>query len=58
MQALMSIEGFRSLNSDIKTIINKSEAVQKIRKEKNDEELSKGEKKELSAEEKEYKDLL
>ncbi|MFA7025540.1 MAG: hypothetical protein WC176_06725 [Candidatus Cloacimonadaceae bacterium] len=54
----MSIEGFRSLNSDIKTIINKSEAVQKIRKEKNDEELSKGEKKELSAEEKEYKDLL
>ena len=29
MKALMSIEGFRSLNQDIETIINKSEAVKK-----------------------------
>ena len=29
MEALMSIEGFRSLNQDIETIINKSEAVKK-----------------------------
>lgn len=51
----MSIEGFRSLNQDIETIINKSEAVKKARKEANDEKLSEKEKKELSEEEKEYK---
>jgi hypothetical protein len=55
MKALMSIEGFRSLNQDIETIINKSEAVQKVRKEKNDEELTQKERKELSDAEKEYK---
>ena len=55
MDALMSIEGFRNLNQDIETIINKSEAVKKARKEANDEELSAKEKKELTEEEKEYK---
>lgn len=55
MKALMSIEGFRSLNQDIETIINKSEAVKKLRKEKNEEELTKKEKKELTEAEKEYK---
>jgi hypothetical protein len=55
MKALMNIEGFRSLNQDIETIINKSEAVQKVRKQKNDEKLTPKEKKELTAEEKEYK---
>ena len=55
MNALMSIEGFRSLNEDLETIINKSEAVKKARKEANDEEMSAKEKKELSEEEKEYK---
>lgn len=55
MKALMSIEGFRNLNQEIETIINKSEAVKKARKEKNDEELTPKEKKELTAEEKEYK---
>ena len=54
MQALMSIEGFRSLNSDIETIINKSEAVKKARKE-GGENLTPKEKKELTNEEKEYK---
>ena len=57
MKALMNIEGFRNLNQDIETIINKSEAVKKARKEANDQELSKKEKKELSDEEKEYKSL-
>jgi hypothetical protein len=57
MEALMSIEGFRNLNQDIATIINKSEAVKKARKAANDEELSAKEKKELSEEEKEYKSL-
>ena len=33
MEALMKIEGFRSLNKDIQTIINKSEAVKKAKKE-------------------------
>ncbi len=57
MEALMSIEGFRNLNQDIETIINKSEAVKKARKEANDEELSAKEKKELTEQEKEYRSL-
>ncbi|MEK7812967.1 MAG: GIY-YIG nuclease family protein [Candidatus Desantisbacteria bacterium] len=57
LDALMSIEGFRNLNQDIKTIINKSEAVKKARKEANDKELSAKDKKELTKEEKEYKSL-
>lgn len=56
MDALMRIEGFRSLNQEIETIINKSEAVKKVKKEKGDE-LTKDEKKELTEEEKEYKSL-
>lgn len=55
MEALMNIEGFRSLNQDIETIINKSEAVQKARREANDKELSEKQKKALTEEEKEYK---
>lgn len=55
MKALMSIEGFRNLNQDIETIINKSEAVKKARREANDKKLSKKEKKELTETEKEYK---
>ncbi|HEV2176449.1 MAG TPA: GIY-YIG nuclease family protein [Terriglobia bacterium] len=57
LNALMSIEAFRTLNQDIETIINKSEAVKKARKEANDEELSAEEKRELTEEEKEYKSL-
>lgn len=57
MEALMSIEGFRNLNQDIETIINKSGAVKKAKKEANDRKLSTKEKKELSDEEKEYKSL-
>lgn len=55
MEALKSIEGFRNLNQDIETIINKSEAVKKARKEANDETLSPKEKKELTDAEREYK---
>ncbi len=57
MDALMSIEAFRNLNQEIETIINKSEAVQKARREANDEELSEKERKELTEQEKEYKSL-
>lgn len=53
MAALMRIEGFRSLNADIETIINKSNAVKKAKKE--GEKLTKQEKKELTEAEKEYK---
>ena len=56
LDALMRIEGFRSLNSDIETIINKSEHVKKAKKEES-EKLSPKEKKELSEEEKEYKSM-
>jgi len=55
MEALMSIEGFRSLNQDIETIINKSEAVKKARREANDGELSAKQKRELTEAEKEFK---
>ena len=54
MKALMNIEGFRNLNSDIETIINKSEHVKNTKKEKG-ESLTPKEKKELTEEEKEYK---
>ena len=57
MDALMSIEGFRNLNQEIETIINKSDAVKKARKEANDKELSAKAKKELTEQEKEYKNL-
>ena len=56
LDALMSIEGFRSLNQDIETIINRSEHVKKVKKE-GEEKLSKKEKKELTEEEKEYKSM-
>lgn len=56
MKALMSIEGFRNLNQDIETIINKSDSVKKTKKE-GTERLSDKKKKELSEEEKEYKNL-
>ena len=53
MDALMRIEGFRALNKDIETIINKSEHVKKAKRES--EELTKKEKAALTAEEKEFK---
>ncbi len=53
LAALMSIEGFRSLNKDIETIINRSEAVKKAKKE--GEAPSKKKKEELTAAEKELK---
>ena len=55
MKALMNIEGFRSLNSDIETIINKSEHVKQVKKTKDPSQMSPKEKKQLTDEEKEYK---
>ena len=55
MRALMNIEGFRSLNQEIETIINKSEKIKKLKEAANDNDLTKKEKKQLTDEEKEYK---
>ena len=55
MDAIMNIEGFRALGSDIfETVVNKSEKVSATKKEKGGD-LTKKEKKELTEEEKEYK---
>lgn len=55
MDAIMKIEGFRALGSDVfETVINKSEKVKDTKKGKG-EDITPSEKKELSAEEKEYK---
>lgn len=51
LDALMSVEGFKNLNKDIETIINRSDKIKKAKTQ--DTELSKKEKKELSDEEKE-----
>jgi hypothetical protein len=55
LEALKNIEGFRSLNQEIETIINRSEAIKKAKKE--DKEKDKKEKKELTEQEKEVKSL-
>jgi len=55
MDAVMNIEGFRALGSSIfETVVNKSEAVKKAKKE-NGDTTTPAEKKELTAEEKDYK---
>lgn len=53
MDALSNIEGFRNLNNDIQTIINKSNSVKD--KKKRSEKLTPSEKRELTEEEKEYR---
>lgn len=55
LKALESIEGFRNLNQDIETIINKSEHVKKAKKELDEDQITPKKRKELSDEEKEYK---
>lgn len=56
MNALMNIEGFRNLNEDLETIINKSEHVKETKQELGDN-ISSTEKKELNKEEKEFRSL-
>jgi hypothetical protein len=56
LAAVERIEGWRALGDNvIETIINKSEKVKELKKQAKDKELTAGEKKELSDEEKEYK---
>ncbi|MGN1154288.1 MAG: DEAD/DEAH box helicase family protein, partial [Candidatus Gastranaerophilaceae bacterium] len=54
MNALERIEGFRNLNKELSTLVNKSEALKKAKQEKK-ESLTKEEKKELTEQEKEIK---
>ena len=55
LEAIMKIEGFRALGSDVfETVVNKSEKVKETKRAKGDD-IEPKEKKELSAEEKEYK---
>ena len=57
LDALMKIEGFRNLNQDIETVINKSNAVKDLKKKSTETELTAKEKKELTQEEKEFKSI-
>lgn len=55
LEAIMRIEGFRALGSDVfETVINKSEKVKETKKDKGDD-ITRDEKKALTEEEKEYK---
>lgn len=56
LEAVNKIVGFRSLNNEIETIINKSESIKKTKTEK-EEKMTLDEKKELSEEEKEIKSM-
>ena len=56
LEALMRIEGFRSLNTEIQTIINRSEKVKQFKKEHGDN-VTAAEKRELTEEEKKAKSL-
>ena len=56
LAAVNKIVGFRSLNNEIETIINKSESIKKVKTE-NDGKLTQAEAKELSEEEKEIKSM-
>ena len=55
LAALEKIEAFRSLNQDIETIINKSDAINKTKTKANDKDLTDTEKKTLKEDEKELK---
>jgi hypothetical protein len=58
MRALMSIEGFRNLNADLETIINRSEQIKDTKKKVGQgTEITTGERKELTEAEKERKSL-
>jgi hypothetical protein len=55
LTALENIEDFRNLNSDIATIITKSDTIKKLKKEASERPLSENETKKITEEEKEYK---
>ncbi len=57
LDSLMAIEGFRNVNKDIQTIINKSELIKQAQNDANERDLSVKQKKELKEADKEYRTL-
>ena len=57
VNALMRLEGFRSLNRDIEIIINKSESIKKVKQNANRKQLTQKQRKKLTKEQKEYNTL-
>ena len=57
LDILMSIEGFRNINSDIEKIINQSDQIKRIKKETDVKDISKKQIKQLSEQEKTQKSL-
>ena len=57
LDVLERIEGFRNLNEQISTILNKSDSLKKLKAERTEEKVDKETKKEVSEEEKEIKSL-
>ena len=57
MNALMKIEGFRNLNSELEKIINQSEKINKLKKNSTNKDLTNKQKRELTEEEKRQKSL-
>lgn len=55
MNALLKIEGFRSLNKELETILNKSSSISKLKQKEISSSLNEKEKKQLKDDEKEYK---
>ncbi len=57
LEALMKVEGFRSLNQDLELIINKAESIKKVKQNPDEKPLNAKEKKKLSEEEKQYRSM-
>ena len=57
LEALMQVEGFRSLNQDIELIINKADSIKKIKQTSDDKKVSDKVKKQLTEDEKQYRSL-
>ena len=57
MESLMKLEGFRNLNNDIEKILNKSEKINKLKKESVEKDDEHRNKKEISQDEKDQRGL-
>tara|TARA_B100000242_G_C43051466_1_gene491256 strand:+ start:940 stop:3432 length:2493 start_codon:yes stop_codon:yes gene_type:complete len=57
LEALMQVEGFRSLNQDIELIINKADSIKKIKQTSDDKKVSDKVKRQLTEDEKQYRSL-
>ena len=57
LENLLKIEGFRNLNSDLEKLINKSDNINKLKRNSSNDELDQKQKKKLSTEEKETRNL-